>query len=168
MKIKEVIVPKLQGFNLDNKTIDKSINANSVSFKKYDETLLCSESGVYTYKKGVITQLDRNLHSTYCMKKMGENYICVDNVKEDNIDELIFINEYTPLKILTNVIPFTHTSIKYTKNIIKLSQKSNLELVVENYENMDSKVYFNIFNDFDINSKNIRDELNTLISFLQK
>ena len=173
MKIKEVIVPQLQGSKFDEKNITKGISEQSIIIKKYNKTYLCSEEGFYRINNGKINECFVTVHNSYCIKKFLNvngivEYKKVPYNKIDN--EQIFINEITEYNIPTNTIPHNHTLLQYEQSILKLNKKSNLELIIEDYHTNDipNKVYFHILNDFSLDSKIIKDELNVLISFLQQ
>ena len=64
---------------------------------------------------------------------------------------------------------FNYSLVLELKNLVE--RGANLELFVEEYNmsnKIPNKVYFRILNDFSLNSSIIKDELNTLISFLQQ
>jgi hypothetical protein len=170
MKIKEILVPQLQGLNLNNKYIEKEVIVKGLCFVEYDEHLICSKEGFFKYDKNRLVEHSRQIIDFYGMEKNNGSYIRIDDDDCKNIEHenTIYINEYNPNNTITNSLPIHHTVIHFTRSVLKITNKSNLEMIVETYENMPNKVYFKIMNDFSINSVNIRQELNTLISFLQK
>lgn len=165
MKIKEVIVPKLQGLNINHTKLDKYKKQENIVYKTEMNTVLCSENGFFTYhtKKGLI-EMKKTYIDHYCVIKQNGSYV---KYKQNNSEDAIFINIYEKEDISTNSIPLKHTNISIKREVIKLNNKSHLELIIETYDNIQNKIYFNIYNDFSLSSKLVKDELNTLISFLQ-
>lgn len=165
MKIKEVIVPKLQGLNINHTKLEKYKKQENIVHNTQTTIEICSENGFYTYhpKKGLI-EIKRKYIDHYCVIKQNGSYV---KCKQNNSEDLIFINIYEKEDISTNSIPLKHTNISIKREVIKLNNKSHLELIVETYDNIQNKIYFNIYNDFSLSSKLVKDELNTLISFLQ-
>jgi hypothetical protein len=169
MKIKEILVPQLQGLNLNKKYIEKEINYDKLYLNQHNDYLICSNEGFFKYEKNILKKVDRQMYDYYCMEKNSGSYLRVDNDDTRNLSKnIIYINEYIPNIINSNTLPIDHSVIHFTKYVLKITHKSNIEMIIEKYENIPNKVYFNIINNFSINSVNIRDELNTLISFLCK
>lgn len=177
MKIKELLVPALQGKIPYNKEIQKAVSNGSLQYKTATITYLVSENGFYTYtNKQRLVSINRIYHSSNVYMQQKNGYVNIEDDCDDGSDgddhaatttqKLVYINIFTETETPTNIIPYQHSRIQFTRHVLKQDKNANVELICEVFENLPCKVLFQIKDGFDIHSSVIQQELNVLCSYL--
>lgn len=179
MKIKELLVPALQGKIPYDKEIQKAVSNGSLQYKTATITYLVSENGFYTYtNKQRLVSINRIYHSSNVYMQQKNGYVNIEDDCDDGSDhdgdahdatttqKLVYINIFTETETPTNIIPYQHSRIQFTRHILKQDKNANVELICEVFENLPCKVLFQIKDGFDIHSSVIQQELNMLCSYL--
>lgn len=171
MKIKELLVPALQGKIPYDKEIQKAVSNGSLQYKTATITYLVSENGFYTYtNKQRLVSINRIYHISNVYMQQKHGYV---NIEDDGdahdattTQKLVYINIFTETETPTNIIPYQHSRIQFTRHVLKQDKNANVELICEVFENLPCKVLFQIKDGFDIHSSVIQQELNMLCSYL--
>lgn len=184
MKIKELLVPALQGKIPYDKEIQKAVSNGSLQYKTATITYLVSENGFYTYtNKQRLVSINRIYHSSNVYMQQKHGYVNIEDDCDDGDDhdgdahdgdahdatttqKLVYINMFTETETPTNIIPYHHSRIQFTRHVLKQDKNANVELICEVFENLPCKVQFQIKDGFDIHSSVIQQELNVLCSYL--
>lgn len=185
MKVKEVIVPSLQGKELN---IVKLNNYDNIHYFSREINKFIGDDGIYYYSKikskvKLIKEEVEILDSYVLLKdNITKKYVKQESqeIHCGSFNNTIAVNVMEQKTTQVNVLPFNHSILQYKKHSIKQSIDSSIEMVVEEFKpyvdicnnhicnnHICNKIYFIIKDGFSLNSDIIKDELNVLISFLK-
>ena len=165
MNTYEIIVPYLNTKNISNDFFSRCETENIYTLRENITEFICDD-GIYTYNKS-FSLIKKNILSLksniYYKERETDMYIECD--KNQDIDNsMIYVNSIQHKNEKCNSLPIKHSIIQYNKSIFKTHKIGMVSLVVEEYENIPQKKYFNTNVDFISNIDTIRNELNMLIS----